>query len=124
MSITHFEQSPDSRVSANLQIAIGHIEAAAWAMKSTATYDDPADGTTDADWLHQIAELLGELDPETRSAHCPDCGGSQLIFTELLHMHYRLTDADTTHWHVVSSAAVANTSYAPKRSRWAMTTSP
>jgi DNA-directed RNA polymerase subunit RPC12/RpoP len=98
MSITHFEQSPDARVSANLQIAIGHIEAAAWAMKSMTTYDDPADGITDADWLHQIAELLGELDPRTRSARCPECGGSQLIYCEEVNMHYRLTNADATNW--------------------------
>jgi len=79
-SDTHDEQSPEARLSANLQIAIDHIEAA------------------DVDWLWQIAELLGELDPETRSAHCPECSGSQLIFTELVYMHHKITDADATHW--------------------------
>ena len=97
-SDTHDEQSPEARLSANLQIAIGHIEAAAWAMKSITTYNDPANGITDVDWLWQIAELLGELDPETRSAHCPECSGSQLIFTELVYMHHKITDADATHW--------------------------
>ena len=102
MSITSLahddELSPDARVSANLQIAIGHIEAAAWAMRSITMYEDPANGITDANWLWQVVELLGELDPQTRSAHCPMCGSSQLIFTELLHMHYRLTDVDTKYW--------------------------
>jgi hypothetical protein len=87
--ITHDELSPDARLSANLKIAIGHIEAAAWAMQSISTYNDPANGITDADWLRQIAELLGELNPETRSAHCPECGDSQLIFTELVYTHTR-----------------------------------
>jgi ribosomal protein S27E len=98
MSITHFEQSPDSRVSANLQIAIGHIEAAAWVIKSMTTYDDPAGGITDANWLQQIAELLEELDPQTRSPRCPQCGGSQLIYCEEVNLHYRLIDADATSW--------------------------
>ena len=44
----------------------------------------------------QIVELLGELNPETRSAHCPECGDSQLIFTELVYMHHKIADA--THW--------------------------
>jgi hypothetical protein len=98
MSTTHAELSPESRLSANLQIAIGHIEAAVWAMKDTTTYDDPADGITDADWLQQIAELLAELDPATRSARCPECGGSQLIYCEEVNLHYRLIDADATSW--------------------------
>jgi hypothetical protein len=97
-SITHDELSPDARLSANLKIAIGHIEAAAWAMKSITTYDDPADGITDADWLFQIAELLSELDPETRSARCPECGGSQLIYCEEVNLHYKLIDANATSW--------------------------
>jgi len=92
------EQSPEARLSANLQIAIGHIEAAAWAMKSITTYDSPANGTTDVDWLWQIAELLGELDPETRSAHCPECGGSQLIYCEEVNLHHKLIDANATSW--------------------------
>jgi hypothetical protein len=97
MSITHDEMSPNARLSAHLQIAIGHIEAAA-AMKSISAYDDPADGITDADWLHQIAELLQELDPETRSARWPDCGGSQLIFCEEVNLHHRLIDAGSDVW--------------------------
>jgi len=97
-SITHDELSSDARLSANLKIAIGHIEAAAWAIRNTSTYNDRANGITDADWLWQIAELLGELNPETRSAHCPECGGSQLIFTELVYMHHKINDADASHW--------------------------
>jgi ribosomal protein S27E len=98
MSITHEELTPDARLSANLQIAIGHIEAAVWAMRSMTTYNDPADGITDVDWLQQIAELLGELNPETRSARCPECGGSQLIYCEEVNLHYRLIDANATSW--------------------------
>jgi hypothetical protein len=105
-STTHDELSPDARLSANLKIAIGHIEAAAWAMQSITTYNDPAEGITDADWLWQIAELLGELDPETRSAHCPECGGSQLTFTELVYIHHNMTDANATHWQFGGDADI------------------
>jgi hypothetical protein len=104
-SITHDDVSPEAKLSANLKIAIGHIEAAAWAMKSTA-YQDPDGGITDADWLFQIAELLGELNPETRSAHCPNCGGSQLLFTELVYVHHKITDADATHWRFGGNADI------------------
>jgi hypothetical protein len=97
-SITHDELAPDARLSANLKIAIGHIEAAAWAMRSISTYNDPGKGITDADWLWQIAELLGELDPGTRSAHCPQCGGSQLIYCEEVNLHHKLIDANATSW--------------------------
>jgi hypothetical protein len=82
-SITHDELSSEAKLSANLKVAIGHIEAAAWVMKRTA-YQDPGGGITDADWLFQIVELLKELDPQTRIAHCPECGSSQLLFTELV----------------------------------------
>jgi hypothetical protein len=97
VSSTTHEQSPDTRLSANLQIAIGHIEAAAWAMKNI-TYNDPADGIADADWLFQIVELLKELDPTTRSARCPECGGSQLIYCEEVNLHHKLIDANETSW--------------------------
>lgn len=97
-SITHEELSPEDRLSANLKIAIGHIEAAAWAMRSITAYADPANGITDADWLGQIAELLGELNPETRSAHCPECGSSQLIYCEEVNLHHKLIDASATSW--------------------------
>ena len=98
MSIAHEDLSPQSRLSANLQIAVDHIEAAIWSLKGVTTYDDPANGITDADWLQQIAELLGELDPQTRSARCPECGGSQLIYCEEVNLHYKLIDADATTW--------------------------
>jgi hypothetical protein len=93
VSITHNELSPEARLSSNLQIAIGHIEAAVWAMKGMTTYDDPANGITDADWLQQVAELLAELNPATRSARCPECGGSRLIYCEETNLHYKLIDA-------------------------------
>jgi ribosomal protein S27E len=98
VSITHDEPTPESRLASNLQIAIGHIEAAVWTMKGMTTYDDPARGITDADWLQQIAELLGELNPATRSARCPECGSSQLIFCEEANLHYKLIDANHTSW--------------------------
>ena len=98
MSITHTELSPESRLSANLQIAISHVEAAIWAMRSMTTDNAPPDGITDLDWLQQVAELLSELDRQTRSPHCPKCGGSQLIYCEEVNMHYRLTNADATSW--------------------------
>jgi hypothetical protein len=50
LSITPDEPSPEARLSSNLQIAIGHIQAAVWAMKRITTNDDPAHGITDADW--------------------------------------------------------------------------
>jgi hypothetical protein len=37
MSITHNDLSPESKLAANLQIAIGHIEAALWTMKGITT---------------------------------------------------------------------------------------
>jgi hypothetical protein len=110
-SITHDELSPDARLSANLKIAISHIEAAAWAMRSMATYDDPANGITDADWLWQIAELLGELDPETRSARCPECGSSQLIYCEEVNLHHKLIDANATSWRFSGNSDPHETGY-------------
>src|SRR5438034_442379 len=75
---------------------IGHQEAPAWAMKSMTTYADAADGLAEADRLQQIVELLGELDPRTRSARCAECGASQFIYCEEVNMQYRLTNADAT----------------------------
>jgi ribosomal protein S27E len=104
MYATHDELSPEARLSSNLQIAIGHIEAAVWAVKGMTTYDDPANGITDADWLQQIAELLIELNPATRSARCPECGGSQLVFCEEVNLHYKLIDVNHTTWRFGSDS--------------------
>ena len=64
----------------------------------------PANSITDVDWLHQIAELLGELDPEIRSARCPECGSSQLVYCEEGNLHYRMT---TTTLRAGASAVTA-----------------
>ncbi len=100
MSITvpYDNQSAHAELSAHLQAAIAKVHAAYWAMKSIGSDDDATGGITDADWLGQIADLLAELDPETRSARCPECGGSQLVFCEEVNIHYPLTNADAERW--------------------------
>jgi ribosomal protein S27E len=98
MSIAHDDLSPESPLASNLQMAIDSIKVAIWMMKGVTTYDDPANGITDVDWLEQIAELLEELHPATRSTRCPKCGSSQLIYCEEINLHHKLIDANATSW--------------------------
>lgn len=67
------------------------------------------------DSLVQIAQLSAELDPQTRSPRCPECGASQLVYCEESHHHYCLADADKAHWWFGGASETVSPSCAKPR---------